>query len=197
MTNTPKDLRDWMFRGLTFESEADRFRDAGIQIGAEGGAQAEHTLLLEELSPFGIDMRNQALEMARLYATIFCFENSIRNLIKQRLQETHGVEWWEKGVPSSVRKVAESRKKDAEKSVWLEGEKGSMLGFATFGHLASIITENWDSFSDLIPTQHWLKQRMEELEESRNYIAHNRMLLSTEFERIYMYVRDWNRQVGL
>jgi hypothetical protein len=48
-----------------------------------------------------------------------------------------------------------------------------------------------------MPSQHWLKQRMDELEKARHFIAHNRVLLPSVFQRIYMYVRDWNRVIGL
>lgn len=71
------------------------------------------------------------------------------------------------------------------------------MGFIQFGHLADIITNNWGDFSDLVPTQHFLKQRFEEMEKARNFIAHNRLLLPGEFARLEMYVADWNRQVGL
>ena len=48
-----------------------------------------------------------------------------------------------------------------------------------------------------MPSQHWLKQRMEEMEKARNFIAHNRVLLPSEFQRLYMYIADWNRTIGL
>jgi len=38
---------------------------------------------------------------------------------------------------------------------------------------------------------------MDELEKARNFIAHNRMLLPSEFHRIYLYIADWNRVIGL
>jgi hypothetical protein len=57
--------------------------------------------------------------------------------------------------------------------------------------------DKWDHFQDFIPSQHWLKQRMDEIEKARNFIAHNRMLLPSEFQRLYMYVADWNHVVGL
>src|SRR5262245_49816742 len=81
----------------------------------------------------------------------------------------------------------------SNEQTWLEGQKTELLGFVEFGHLADIITNSWDEFSDLIPTQHWLKQRMDELEKTRNFIAHHRVLLPSEFARIEMYVADWNR----
>jgi hypothetical protein len=190
-----KDLRDFLFRGLMFESEATRFQNAGIRIGADS-TEAEEQLLSEAISPFGVQRRNNALQMARLYAVLYCFENEIRALIRETLDEKEGPSWWE-NLPSKIKKQAETRHETAIKDSWLEGEKSDLLGFVDFGMLAAIIIEKWDHFDDIIPSQHWLKQRMDELEKARNFIAHNRMLLPTEFNRIYMYISDWNRVIGL
>lgn len=178
-----------------FEAEADIFRRAGIHIGSSSTA-AEESLLEESLSPFGVSRRNQALEMARLYAVLFCFENELREFIREALEEAEGVTWQDK-LPTKIRQQAESRRETALKDTWLEGEKHDLLGFVDFGHLAQIIVAKWDHFKDVVPTQHWITQRMEELEKARNFIAHNRMLLPSEFQRLYMYVADWNRVIGL
>lgn len=178
-----------------FEADAFRFQAAGIQVGADIG-QAEERLLTEALSPFTVQSRNNALEMARLYAVLFCFENEVRALIRETLEEKEGVDWLDK-LPKKVKEFAESRQKTAFGDSWLEGEKSDLLGFVDFGHLSTIVVEKWPFFEDLIPSQHWLKQRMDELEKVRNFIAHNRMLLPTEFNRIYLYIADWNRAVGL
>lgn len=195
MTNQKKDLRDFMFRGLMFESEARAFQTAGIQVGADG-TEAEERLLSEALSPFGVTRRNQALEMARLYAVLHCFENEVRALIRETLLEKEGADWLNK-LPIKVKNFAESRQKTAMADSWLEGEKSDLLGFVDFGHLSLIITERWTCFEDIMPSQHWLKQRMDELEKVRHFIAHNRALLPSEFARVYMYIADWNRVVGL
>jgi hypothetical protein len=42
-----------------------------------------------------------------------------------------------------------------------------------------------------------VKQRLDELEKTRHFIAHNRVLLPSEYQRVYMYIADWNRVVGL
>lgn len=191
-----RDLRDWMFRGLLFESEAERFRSAGIRVGADAG-ESERRLFEETLDPFGIDLRNDALRMARLYSLVYCFENSVRALLSQRLSEVHGADWWNLKVPKKIKDFAEARQKDAQENSWLEGENKDLLGFVEFGHLSDIIIANWDDFSDLVPSQHWIKQRFDELEKARNFVAHNRLLLTGEFQRIEMYVNDWNRMVGL
>lgn len=189
-----KDLRDYLFRGLMFESEAAEFQAAGIQVGADATEVEEH-LLAEALSPFGVQRRNNALEMARLYAVLFCFENEVRDFIRETLREKEGEDWADK-IPSKIRDFADGRKKSALKDSWLEGEKTDLLSFIEFGHLAQIIIDKWEHFP-VIPSQHWLKQRMDEMEKVRNFIAHNRMLLPSEFQRLYMYIADWNRVVGL
>lgn len=195
MTDFRRDLRDYMFRGLMFESEAGQFQAAGIQVGADQ-SEAEERLLSEALSAFGVTRRNNALEMARLYAVLHCFENEVRFLIRETLEEKEGANWAE-NLPTKVKQHAESRQKSAISDSWLEGEKADILGFVDFGHLSAIILEKWKHFEALIPSQHWLKQRMDELEKTRHFIAHNRMLLPSEFQRIYMYISDWNRVIGL
>lgn len=178
-----------------FESEVTRFQKAGIQIGADT-SYAEEQLLSESLAPFSVNRRNNALEMARLYSILHCFENEIRELIRETLTENDGIDWWSK-LPPKMKSYAESRQEAALKDSWLEGEKSDLLGFVDFGMLSSIIIEKWSYFNTIVPSQHWLKQRMEELEKARNFIAHNRLLLPSEYQRIYMYIADWNRVIGL
>lgn len=188
-------LRSFLFRGLLFESEAEQFQRAGIQIGASRTAVAE-SLLEENLSPFSIQRRNAALEMSRLYALLFCFENEIRDFIRERLADNEGNDWQEK-LPEKTRKFVEGRRDLALKDTWLEGQKTDILGFADFGQLSQIIIAKWDFFKDVVPSQHWLSQRMDEIAKARHFIAHNRLLLPSEFNRLYMYIADWNRVIGL
>jgi hypothetical protein len=182
---------------MLFDSEAERFRKAGIRIGLDR-AEEEEALLFEALSQFGIQRRNDALEMARLYAVLHAFENEIRQLVKETLEEHIGSDWWNgESVPKKIKEKADSRRKIAIQDSWLEGAKDENLEYVDFGDLSQIIIANWDSFKEIIPSQSWLNQRMIELEKARNFVAHNRMLLPNEFQRIYMYVSDWNKVVGI
>lgn len=191
---TSDDLRVFLFRGLMFESEADEFQRAGIQVGAQTSAEQE-ALLTEQLTPFSIQRRNAALEMSRIYSLLYCFENEVREFIRERLSEIEGQDWFSK-LPTNIIKAAETRRNVALKDSWLEGQKTDLLGFADFWHLSQIIIAKWDCFKDVIPTQHWLSQRFDEIEKARNFIAHNRILQPGEFARLYMYVNDWNKVVG-
>lgn len=190
-------LRSWLFRSLMFEADTDAFRKAGVRIGVDD-REAEEQLLSESLDPFDLGTRNDARRMSRLYATLYCFENSVRDLIRSRLSE-QDEHWWDDTarIPAQVKSTADDRKKKAENNSWLEGATDDIFGFVDFSGLTRIIIQNWSDFDDLIPSQHWLRQRFDELEQARNFVAHNRMLTVAEFDRLEMYVGDWNRQVGL
>src|ERR1017187_5129926 len=110
-----------------FEAEAVGFQSAGIQVGADT-SQAEDGLFSEAFSPFNVTTRNNALEMARLYAVLHCFENEVRALIRETLEEKEGSDWLDK-LPRKVRDFAENRQKTAFADSWLEGEKSDLLGF--------------------------------------------------------------------
>ncbi len=129
-------LRDFVFKGLLFDAECDRFRSAGIQMGIPV-EQAERDLMREALSPFSVALRGPALRMARLYAVLYGFENSVRELIVARMLENTGVDWWDKCVPTSVKKYAESRKAAFEKNSWLEGAPAPLIYYVDFGNLAT------------------------------------------------------------
>jgi hypothetical protein len=116
--------------------------------------------------------------------------------IQIHLPATKDVEVFNAILSPKIKQSAESRKTAAMHDSWLEGEKTDILGFVDFGDLVQVIVNNWEHFS-VIPSQHWLNQRMDELEKVRNFIAHNRMLQPSEFQRVYMYIADWNRVVGL
>jgi hypothetical protein len=191
-----QELRSWLFRGLMFEADAQRLRDAGIRIGADEKS-IEEALLQEVLTPFSVQARNEALRMARLYSLLYCFENSVRALITKRLEEKVGSDWWQKAIPRKIVEFAEARQKDALENSWLEGARKDPISFIQFGHLADIMVARWEDFEDLLPSQHWVKQRLDEIEKVRNWLAHNRLLNPSEFQRIEIYIDDWDKAVGL
>jgi hypothetical protein len=178
-----------------FEADAEKFRRAGFRIGADQ-TSAEQSLLEENLAPFPVELRNHAMRMIRLYGLLYCFENSVRQLIRERLTENIGSDWWETATPPKIRSFAETRREKALSNTWLEGEKGDLLQYVELGHLSDLIIANWERFSDLVPSQHWLKQRFDEIEQARNFVAHNRLLMPSEFARLEQYISDWRKQVG-
>ncbi len=126
---------------------------------------------------------------------IRCFECTREH---RRCDWQHGLEWSQRRVGETVRVgMIDVVLKDEAHLRVKDGAVLGHLGFIEFGDLAQIIIDKCEHFQGVIPTQHWLTQRMDEMEKVRNFIAHNRMLLPSEFQRRYMYIADWNRVIGV
>jgi hypothetical protein len=82
------------------------------------------------------------------------------------------------------------KKTDAEKNRWHQAEYQRNIDLRLFGDLASIVISYWQEFDDLFPSQHWIKQRLDDPERSKNVIAHANLLPDTEIERIERYLED-------
>ena len=63
--------------------------------------------------------------MAYVYGIFFCFENLVRELVAQRLEERKGPNWWDKCSPENVKKRVEQKKLDIEKNTWHEAVIGA------------------------------------------------------------------------
>src|SRR5262245_36004687 len=79
-------------------------------------------------------LREEAAAMAAQYAIFYCLENSIRELIVQRMAEAHGLGWWDTAVPEVVRKSADgNRKKEA--GTGITPRSSEMIDYSNFGEL--------------------------------------------------------------
>ncbi|MDP9024408.1 MAG: Swt1 family HEPN domain-containing protein [Candidatus Eremiobacteraeota bacterium] len=132
--------------------------------------------------------------MIPVYATYYCFENSIREFVAEAMKDVHGDAWWDK-VPQKIRVSVEGRKKQLEKHKWYTYEPPSNISQLLFGDLASIITDQWTLFEPFFPNQEWVRVRLNELEMSRNVIAHANELPEDEIDRLRRYLEDWLSQV--
>ena len=144
-------------------------------------------------------MINDCKEMSETYQLFYLLENTIRSFILSTFQSEYpSTDWWDKRVPVSIKITVENRKKKENKNRW-HGKRGNHPIFYTnFGDLKDIIINghNWTKFNFFFPDQHWVISRLNDLELSRNIIAHNNLLPKDEVKRIEMYFRDWIKQIG-
>ena len=133
----------------------------------------------------------------QVYPLLYLLENSLRELIRRVLRNAHGDEWWAQAVPGDVRREVQRRRDREAEEPW-HGRRGAPEVFYTdFGHLKRIVTsnQNWPYFQGILPSQQWLGQRLDELEMSRNTIAHCNPLQPHNIERFRIYLGDWQRQI--
>jgi hypothetical protein len=187
-----QDLHARVFKSLLLQSDLLQREDRGeLPRSADPAAPP---LLGSFAEYFSRELRDRAERMTYVYSLFYCFENAVRELVAQRLEERKGPGWWE-STPQGVQRNVEKKKNDAEENKWHQATVDSNIDYTLFGDLADIMQKEWAEFTDLFPSQPWVKQRLDELERSRNIIAHGNLLSEPEIERIEQYLGDWLRQV--
>lgn len=190
------EIRSWMFKGLAVETVLDEFEADGTRVrsAADPGA-LQRVLPLED---FSLSLRRSAMKALPAYLAFFCLENSVRELVADRMSENHGQEWWAKDgcVSRSIADKVANRQKKEGVDRWHTRRGEQEIYYTDFGDLASLIRNNWSDFEDLFPDVNWVSTRLAELEASRNIIAHSNVLDDRETQRLSIYLQDWTRQVG-
>lgn len=186
-------LHEQLFRGILLREDIVRREEAG-ELPRALSPFEKHRLLGEFTEFFPSEFAERAEKMSYVYGLMYCFENAVRDLVAQRLEERKGKDWWN-SVPERVRTYVASKKKEIEDNRWHEITIEANIDYTLFGHLASIIQARWEEFDDLFPSQTWIVQRLEELERSRNVVMHGNVLAAAEIERVERYLNDWLRQV--
>lgn len=187
-------LRQFVFNGLLlYDSLETLERQKGISVFESGDLTQVSRVVEADFSPV---VWNNAINMSSVYQAIFCIENTLRNFIVERMSERYGLSWWEEKVPSNIKKAVDKLKKDEIKNKFFSSRSDSEIGYTMLGNLGQIIINNWEDFSDIIPSQAWLTSRMDDLEMARNIVMHTGILPQIEIDRITSIVRDILRQIG-
>lgn len=144
---------------------------------------------------FSQKLRDEADAMARHFAIFYCLENSMRELIRDRLEEAHGENWWDTAVPPNVRDNAtKNRAKEVAAGVTLRSEL--MIDYSNFGELGEILKANWNIFGDTLKDISAVQKILGSLNTLRAPIAHCKPLAPDEVLRLHLGLRDWFRQMG-
>ena len=115
---------------------------------------------------------DEATKMAGVYPVVYVFENSVRNLVSSVMTTKYGEKWWDVKVGAKVKGIVRERIEKEDKNRW-HGRRGAHPIFYTdIGDLKSVITGNWPDFQDIFPNQQWVAGKIDEIEMSRNVIAH-------------------------
>lgn len=186
-------IREFIFNALLVNDSFKSLESNGISIINPIDYPPITRVVENDFSP---RIWHDAQNMSSVYTALYCIENTIRNFIVERMSERHGIDWWNKKVPSNIKTSVENLKKKEAKNKYYSNRSDSEVGYTMLGNLGQIIIANWEDFSDIIPNQAWLSSRMDDLEMSRNIIMHTGILPQVEIERIESIVRDLLRQIG-
>ena len=156
-----EDLKRYVFNAFLLEDSLDRLEEKGISVKLTTNIIPIERIEESDFSPRIIYDANK---MSSIYIAFFCLENSVRELITDRLVERHGINWWEDCVPAKIKTSVEKLKKEEEKNRYHASRSTTGIGYTMFGNLAQVIISNWEDFSDLFPSQAWITSRFSDLE---------------------------------
>lgn len=140
---------------------------------------------------------SDARNMAEVYYYLYLFENSLRNFIIDTLNTKYGDSWWENKVNKKIREKARKRIEKEDKNRWHSSRGARPIFYVDIDDLKKIIIRNQDDFEPLLPDNpiDWLTQRINEIELSRNIIAHHNPLGDDDIEQVKRYFRQWTKQL--
>ena len=125
------------------------------------------------------------------YKIMFNLERLLRVFISKNLQENFKSGWL-KGIPARIINKCEKRAL-REKETYQEtnmDDSSLIINYADFKDLKDIIIKNWPLFEVYFIRIELIENKLEELEIPRNIIAHNRIISTTELNRISVYAND-------
>lgn len=177
---------------LLIESEIQRLEATlDVDLGHRRRDQAETDQAY--YPQFSEKLRDEAAAMAGHYAIFYCLENSIRNVIVERMKEQSS-NWWDEKVPEAVRKNAQSNK-NKEAGTAITPRSADLIDYTNFGELGEIIKTNWDVFGDMFRDLRAVERVLANLNTLRAPIAHCKKLADDEVVRLHLSLRDWFRQM--
>lgn len=178
---------------LTIEAEVQRVEeDLHVDLGHR--SRGEQRLDRTYYPQFAERIRTEASRMAQNYVIFYCLENSIREIISQRLEEERGPDWWTTAVPDVVKRNAEKNQKK-ERASGVTPRSTELIDFINFGELGEIIKTNWDIFGDMFRDVQAVQKVLATLNTLRAPIAHCKPLAEDEELRLDLGLRDWFRQM--
>lgn len=179
---------------LSIEADLRKIeKNTGYELGH--GNQKSPEIDKKYYPQFTEKLRREAENMAKNYVIFYCLENSIREILSERLEEMYGPEWWFEKVPENVRKNAEANRKK-ELASGVTPRSTDLIDFTNFGELGEIIKTNWDIFGDLFRDVRAVERVLSTLNTLRAPIAHCTSLAEDEELRLHLGLRDWFRQMG-
>lgn len=165
------------------------------KIAQEASMDAVKRVNIDEVLPK--DIVNKAKDMAEVYAYVYCIENSLRLFIKKVCSNVYGDDYLNKiNISNDIKTKITRRKNEAKKNKWLTVRGDEDLFYIDIEDLGRIVMNNWNLFKDYFPEQNWITQKIKEIQDMRNPIAHNCYIGETERNLLNAYYSQILRQIA-
>lgn len=142
------------------------------------------------------DIREKGLYMSEIYTYLYLVENSLRLFIETVAIEKFGEEYFnELTIPNALRNTISTRKEKEQNQKWLSIRGSNDLFYLDFKDISTLISNNWELFKVYFPTQEFIVQKITEMADCRNLIAHNSFVDKSERDLIKVYYNSILKQI--
>jgi hypothetical protein len=135
---------------------------------------------------------NSAHRNAELYPVVYLFENSVRNLVSVVMQSTFGDDWWEQKVSDKIKNNVQIRQSEEKQYPWHSQRGASPIFYTDISDLRTIINTYNKQFKKVFGKIPRVEMWIEEIEKTRNILAHNNPVSKKDRDRITVFARDWS-----
>jgi hypothetical protein len=142
-----------------------------------------------------------AISNAEIYPVIYLFENSVRNFVVAVMKNNFGDNWWEEKVEkinTGIQKNVIIRKLAEKEAPWHSGRGADPIYFTDIDDLKKIISTNSAEFRKILAGKYdHLGVWIDEIEKTRNILAHNNPVTKKDRDRLMLYAHDWSKLASI
>jgi hypothetical protein len=129
---------------------------------------------------------------AELYPIVYIFENSVRNVIAMVMQSEFGDDWWEHKVSDGIKRAVLVRQSEEKQYPWHSQRGAAPIFYTDISDLRTIINTYNKVFEKVFGKIPRVEMWIEEIEKTRNILAHNNPVAKKDRERLTVLARDWS-----
>ncbi len=173
------------------------FKQIRIQKEWEGMRQDDVTEVLRLIDTIEYsDILNNLVEITTCYQLIFITENILRRFIQKILTKEGFPQIKNLHDKKFNKSIGDFKTKDLkQKYLPLRGDHD--IFYLNFIELKRFFTKYWEYFKNIFESQTWINQRIEDLYNIRNRVAHNSYLLTEdELNSVKLYSKQIITQIS-
>jgi len=129
---------------------------------------------------------------AELYPIVYIFENSVRNVVSIVMQSTFGEDWWEQKVSDTIKRNVKIRQSEEKQYPWHSQRGVAPIFYTDISDLRTLINTYNKEFKKVFGKIPRVEMWIEEIEKTRNILAHSNPVAKKDRDRLTVFARDWS-----
>lgn len=145
---------------------------------------------IEILQSFPEELLKESIDMSDCYQILYCFENDLRIVINDVMDDSVGSDWWEQCVREKIREDVVRNQTAELNSVYFR-RKEDPLYFTTLGDLKEIIIDNFTHFENYFRSSSFVHELLFQINRLRVAVGHNAMLEEMDISTLKQLIERW------